>query len=514
MSLLLLTYDYKGYEPDSSEPDWYQATDFGNTVNGKEYDGKIGKGAVILQTSFDRERWVTCGYKLNVSGDVTFDDGNGVNDLQLINGCYYRIIAAYRTEKIGDKKYDIDMENILDVESSLNAITRSDVFREYAEIYEFYAGYQEKNEEENGGKFYYTSRDYTVKTKKNDYVSDETIGKNDPHYGWDMGSFCISGYTDTADEKSVYLKTVGDKIRLSYHLDQDITKLNGKPELFVAEDKKGCDGGFQTTPHNMGHGELVIKYTDSEGQYHITEYSNYLEALVSPGADTTVQLFEEGDYEVHLDYAITNKLAGLSSDLSLTKDVGLTTYYRTSFSFKIRNGNCMVYIFDSQTGSELNNGDVTENGFRIDTAKSEYPKLSVKKEILNDTAAGLVEDTRFNRAAADGESFTEEGVYTVTAYNRYDKSLTPSVKTIYVGTNNLLTAYTKHLGSDKPYTIEQLNDLTERGYTIENNGEIIAPQENTSSVDEEQDEKKFPIVVIPIGIVVVAAAAIAIKLRA
>ena len=77
----------------------------------------------------------------------------------------------------------------------------------------------------------------------------------------------------------------------------------------------------------MRHGELIVKYTDETGQSRITEYSNYLEALASPGADTTIKLFEEGDYEIHLDYAIEDQ-DGINS----------TTYYRTSFSFKIRNG--------------------------------------------------------------------------------------------------------------------------------------------------------------------------------
>ena len=92
----------------------------------------------------------------------------------------------------------------------------------------------------------------------------------------------------------------------------------------------------------------------------------------------------------------------------------------------------MVYIFDSKSGTELNNGDVTENGFRIDAAKSSYPKLQVKKEILNNTENGLVEDTRFNGVASDGETFTDEGIYTIKAFNRYDDKLEPAVKTIYV----------------------------------------------------------------------------------
>lgn len=271
------------------------------------------------------------------------------------------------------------------------------------------------------------------------------------------------------------MKTVGNKIKLSFNLEQDITCLNGNTELKIKRDKKGADGNFKTKPHDMGHGELIIKYTNEEGTSRISEYSNYLEALTSPGADTTIQLFEEGDYEVHLDYAIDQK--GLK----------FTKYYRTSFKFKIRNGNCMVYIFDSKSGAELSNGDVTENGFRIDTAKSSYPKLTIKKEVLNNTASGLIEDTRFNRAAADGEVFTDEGIYTVTAHNRFDNSLDPAVKIIYIGNNNILTAYTKHMNSSEQYTIAQLNYLVEAGYVILDNGDIIEPVINPAIWEESME---------------------------
>ena len=278
----------------------------------------------------------------------------------------------------------------------------------------------------------------------------------------------MSGYTDTGDTSDIYLKTVGNRIKLSFKLEQDIKKLNGNNELVIKSDKDGSDGIFQTAKHNMRHGELIIKYTDEKGQSRITEYSNYLEALASPGADTTVKLFEEGDYEVHLDYAIEDQ-DGINS----------TTYYRTSFSFKIRNGNCIVYIFDAKTGNELSNGDIAPNGFRIDTAKSRYSKLTMKKEILNNTENGLTADTRFNGVVTDGSVYTDEGIYTITADNRADSKIASDVKTIYVGNNSLLKAYTKHLGSPD-YTIDKLNEMKKEGYTITNDGEVMPPADVTT----------------------------------
>lgn len=500
------TYDLSLFK--ASETEWHLTDDSKKTVNKFELDKKIEGGAVLLQTSFDGKKWVTGKTKTNVSGDFDFNNENGLNDIQLVNGCYYRLIVAYETEQ---KTKD---SNVLFVDTS------DYKYKKYADVYEFYAAYKEKSDENTGKKFYYNTTDYTKSTKKNDYVGNNRIDSKDPHYGWNLGSFCLSGYTDTGDTSDIYLKTVGNKIRLTYNLEQDIKKLNGNSDLEILSDKNGSDGNFQTKAHNMGHGELVIKHTDAEGVPHYTTYSNFLEALAYPGADTTIQLFEEGDYEVHLDYAINDK-KGLDSK----------TYYRTSFSFKIRNGNCMVYVFDSQTGAELVNGSVTTNGFRIDTAKSSYPKLTIKKEMMNDTATGLTEDTRFNQAATDGSIYTDEGIYTIKAYNRFDKTLESTEKKIYVGTNNILTAYTLHLNDPKPYSIEQLNDMVSEGWTVMDNGNLIPPESDESAVPviattaavsteaiaetttasvhtatdiETPEKKKSPIVLIICGVIVLA----------
>lgn len=464
-TVFTITYKYSSKLKKAGSMEWHLIEDDKKVVNGIDLDDKIKNGAIILQTSLDAKKWVIGKIVTNVTSDTTFNQDYGINDVQLVNGCYYRIIVAYETKK--------QLDN-----SSFLFIDTSDYDqRKNAEVYEFYASYKDKGNEISGKKYTYyvgtkDGNKWTTRTKKNDYVGAVEIDSKDPHYGWNLGAFCLSGYTDIGDSDDIYLKTVGNKIKLSFNLEQDINCLNGNEELKIKSDKKGFDGNFKTKPHDMGHGELIVKYTNEEGVSRITEYSNYLEALAFPGADTTIQLFEEGDYEVHLDYAIDQK--GLK----------LTKYYRTSFEFKIRNGNCMVYIFDAKSGAELSNGDVTENGFRIDTAKSSYPKLTIKKEVLNNTASGLVEDTRFNRAATDGEIFTDEGIYTVTAHNRFDNSLDPAVKIIYIGNNNILTAYTKHLNSSEQYTIAQLNYLVDAGYTISDNGDIIEPVTDPATWDE------------------------------
>ena len=464
-----VSFNYSSKLKDADSMEWHLTEDSQKAVNGIPLDDKIKNGALILQTSLDGNKWITSTTITDVTSNTTFNQDNGINNIQLANGCYYRIIIAYETEK--------QLDN-----TSIWFVDTSDYdYKKNAEVYKFYASYNDTDSTPIGEKFYFSAgaknSAYTVKTKTNNYAGSETIDNKDPHYGWDLGYFCLSGYTDKGDDDNVYLKKVGNKVKLTFRLDQDINSLNKNSDLVIESDKDGSDEEFKVFKHNMKHGELIIRHTDSENNTTEVNYSDYLAALASPGADTSIQLFEEGDYEVHLDYAITNK-----------KGWDSTTYYKTSFKFKIRNANCMVYIFDSKSGAELSNGDVTENGFRIDTAKSSYPKLQVKKEILNNTNSGLVEDTRFNGAASDGEMFTDEGIYTIKAFNRYDDKLEPAVKTIYVGSNNILTAYTKHLNSSEQYTIAQLNNMVDEGYTITDSGDIIEPVVETTTITTSPSE--------------------------
>ena len=468
--LFTIKFNYISSLAHAAKTEWHLENDSKKTVNDIKLDDKIDRGAFIYQTSLDGVKWVNTKIYTDLSKDIEIKKNKGINDIQLINGCYYRIIVAYKTGKLTNGYF-----NPTDL---FNTEFDSYDYQKYAEVYTFYASYKKPEDEVKGEKYYFTvgpTEKYTKKTKKNDYSGSEKVDSKDPHYGWELGKFCLSGYTDKGDSEDVFLKTVGNKVKLSFSLDTDINKLNKKDNLMITNDKNGSDSGFQIPAHDMGHGELIVKYTDSENKSKITQYSNYLESLSSPSADTTIKLFEEGDYEVHLDYAIKD-----------TSGIDSTTYYRTSFSFKIRNGNCMVYTFDTATNSELANKDITENGFRIDSAKSSYPKITIKKEVLNDGATGMTEDTRFNRAASDGEEFTEEGIYTVTAVNRFNDQL-KTEKIIYVGTNEILNAYVKHYNEktkEYEYSIEEINRMVNEDHAeIQSNGDIVIPAVNEEITD-------------------------------
>lgn len=365
-------------------------------------------------------------------------------DVQLINGCYYRVVVVYelsiRTED----------SNFLFINTDKHD------YKKYAEIYEFYACTD--NGETNPVD---PNQTYGLGTKvrvKNfdGYFGEELIDKKDVHYGWDIGNFFVSGYTDEAEDTDgdmVFLKNVGDKVTLWFKLNQNIDGLNGKDNLSVTADSEGYDQYFETPKMDFGRGVLIIRYTDHNNvKAEPTIYTNYLEANATVGADTKVQLFEEGDYEVALDYEITSD--------ELIDKVG---HYRIFFKFSVRNGNCMVYPFDVKTGSELTNSSMTENGFRLDLAKSRYLKINLKRETLKDSADGLVEDTRFNGPAKDGAEYTDEGIYTITVSNEYTGQFT--TKKIYVGTNNILRAY-----MTTGLSIPEINGLVADGATIADDG--------------------------------------------
>ena len=464
---LNIFYNYGDIKLNANEDEWHLINDKSNKVANMKLDSNIMKGTIILQTSKDRKNWADVQSIYNAFSDTPIRTSSiySATDVELINGCYYRVVVVYelgiRTEEsnflfINTDKYD---------------------YKKYAEVYEFYA-YTNSGESASVdySKTYNLGKKVRVKNFDG-YFGEELIKQNDPHYGWELGNFFVSGYTDELvkdDGSVVFLKNVGDKVTLWFNLKQNIDGLNGNEKVSITADTEGYDQYFETPKMNFGRGVLIIRYTDHNNvKAEPTIYTNYLEANASVGADTKVQLFEEGDYEVALDYEVMSD--------GLIDKVG---HYRIFFKFSVRNGNCMVYPFDVATGSELTNSSMTEKGFRLDLAKSRYLKVNIKREVLKDSADGLVEDTRFNGAAKDGAEYTDEGIYTITVSNEYTGQLT--TKKIYVGTNKVLRA---HMTTG--LSIAEINDLVADGATISEDGTIqLATVKPTEPDNEEKNEAK------------------------
>ena len=82
----------------------------------------------------------------------------------------------------------------------------------------------------------------------------------------------------------------------------------------------------------------------------------------------------------------------------------------------------------------------------------------------------MTEDTRFNKPAKDGEKFTDEGIYTITATNRYTNQTT--TKVIYVGTDDVLKAHVV-----TGLSISDIEYQLSMGATVAPDGTIIPPPE-------------------------------------
>ncbi len=264
----------------------------------------------------------------------------------------------------------------------------------------------------------------------NGYSESNEIVKDDPHFGWTLGEFSVTGFTrdttDPDDGSTVILKNVGDTVTLWFTLEQNISHLNGDANLTVADDSNGYCNDMEVEQTDMGRGTLLIRKTDYQGHVEETQiFTDYL-AAKTVGADTKVQLFEEGDYEVTLLYELS-KTTTRVGDFAVAPSYN---NYRISFKFKVRNSNCMVYPFDVETGSELADGDSTAAGFKLDLARSRYLDIDIKRANLKEGDDGDTEDVRFNTAAKDGEEFTTPGVYHFTVKNKYTGEQTEKTITV------------------------------------------------------------------------------------
>jgi len=476
-------YSYSPSRLNASEAEWYLIEDKSKKLDTISLNKNILSGAIVVQSSKDGVSWITDTAMTDVfAADTNLPDSlYTTKDIQLENGCYYRVIVAYELQrKMGEGKV-------------LFVTTEETEEKKVAEVYEFYAVSSEAAG--NTASAAATPRKelgQKVNTgKDNGYSENNAIDKDDPHYGWNLGTFVVNGYTrETSDnETPVFLKNVGDKVTLWFTLTQDINNLNGKSALTISEDTNGYDQFFEIAQTNFKHGALIIRQTDYEGNAHEPiVYTDFLAANAAPDADTKVELFEEGDYEVSLDYEIKNN----PRQIGPVSVVPTYTNYKIAFSFSIRNGNCMVYPLDAVTGSELSDRAVTPNGFKLDMAKSRYLTIDVARTVLNmGTDGQLTEDVRFNRPAKDNETYTDVGIYTFTVKNLYTGETT--TKTVYVGTDKYLLALSKN-----SLTVEALNAKIAEDATINEDGTIANYTPPEPPAAEEPESQPVAVVESPV----------------
>lgn len=420
------TYSYDDSmltDNDNGDINWHITEDNHKKIDDDslDLDGKIKSGAIVIQTSLDGANWITDEILLDIfeSTPVQNDAIYFANDIQLLNGTYYRFIVVYRERKmVGSSGWAFFQSLQYDVRE------RAEIYTVYLESETSYT-YQDNQSRQAIGSVVNAG-------SHNGFSSTNALTSNDFQYGWDLGNFFVSGYSDKVTNDNgdyVFLKNVGDRVALNFNLLQDINCLDGKDYLRINRDMDGTDAYFQTTSDiDFERGALMIRFIDHEGISHDQIYTNYLEANTRTGADTRVYLFEEGDYEVALDYEIVN-----------TRGVNTYKNYRIFFRFSIRNGNCMVFPRDSVTGSELDNLSSTRNGFILDLAGSRWLHITVTRFVMNSNNTGL--DQRYSRNdAQDMTPYDDDGIYVIEVTNDYAPGTTYQ-KIICVGTNSTLNNY-------------------------------------------------------------------------
>ena len=279
----------------------------------------------------------------------------------------------------------------------------------------------------------------------NGYSEDNEISWGDPHFGWELGYFYVTGYsqvTQDSDGNALILKNVGDEVNLWFYLAQDIDHLDGRDDLAISDDTNGYDKRVGIDKTDFGRGMLIVKHTDYHNSYKDAgPHVDYLSALGSQNSTTNVELCEEGDYEVILDYEIVEGTDLKPFGITLPFEIPFTkkyTNYRISFKFSVRDADSMVYPRDAVSGAVLPTDSYAEQGFYIDTANSKYLDIDLKQEVLKEGVSGTVLDTKMNsRVSPDDEKvYSDEGIYTITATNR--ETGLDTKKVIYVGRGSLL----------------------------------------------------------------------------
>ena len=466
------------YEEGNSDEDdtvLFVIDDSSKEIDDFSIDSKIESGALVVQSSFDGNKWVTDEVKTDIfSDEIKFESFYKANDIQLVNGCYYRIILVYK----------------MSVESNHRKVlffnVRDHFDMKCAEVYKCHLhsdsgqGLLKPEEGKRIGEL--------SKTELNKGYSGNIpiVKMDDPQYSKPIGDFYIGGFsreeseTKNKEEIPVFLKDVDHRVTLWFKLNDDINKINGNSNMTIVEDNGGYDSNFRTGRKNFGRGALIIRYTGVDGRPDDTVvYTNFLAACDTTRANTMVNLFEEGDYEVALDYKIKNTPRKVGS-LAIVPEY---SDYRIFFKFEIRNGNCMVYPFDLKTGSELSEFDLATDGFRLDLAKSRYLNIDISRAaILENQDGSLKESTRTSVPTTDGAEYTDEGIYTFTVSNKYtNKSIT---KVIFVGESKYICALAKNY----PHNIDYLNEQIKLGAIIDEDGTIKMP----TSTEDEDDEQSPP----------------------
>ena len=122
-------YNYGDTLLNADEDSWHLIEDKSKRLDDLKLNESILKGVIILQTSTDRLNWVDVVNMTDAfnKAPIRTESIYETKDVQLINGCYYRLVVAY------ELRIRTEDRNILFIN------TDKFDYKKCAEVYEFYA---------------------------------------------------------------------------------------------------------------------------------------------------------------------------------------------------------------------------------------------------------------------------------------------------------------------------------------------------------------------------------------
>lgn len=268
----------------------------------------------------------------------------------------------------------------------------------------------------------YTFNETKTTADNNGYANPSALDAGDPLLGVNVVDIEIGNFSSTTtifNGTRVFLKTAPDVPVLSINVNADLGNL-GASGAYVCSDSATVisDYGYRG---KVGYGLLAIEHTDYTGKTE-TFFTPDLFNVLKENGDIIPAFFgEEGLYRISVFFE-TERYVKTVKDWKnpfyyKKKKVYEYRNYRVDASYEIRNGNTMVYTFDS-AGNEISNGSVVTDGFYLDLANSHYLDVQIKKEVVGNSGfLGETTDTRFNTVGVDKRFYDSEGLYTIVVSN-------------------------------------------------------------------------------------------------
>ena len=97
---LSLVYKYDDTLLNADTDSWHLFSDDVNKIDGQVLANSVQKGTILLQTSMDRLNWTDAVCMTNVfsSTPICSDSFYESKDIELINGCYYKLLLLMKHE--------------------------------------------------------------------------------------------------------------------------------------------------------------------------------------------------------------------------------------------------------------------------------------------------------------------------------------------------------------------------------------------------------------------------------